>query len=300
MGFRRTHIGRLLGCAPFDNAYGFTYHFFMRKISILFAATMIILATGEGSWGSGKNADSVEDDCHAWLGDNKISSSDPDCTFKCLSAPVDMGTFLCHEACEKACAKSAPTKKKCEVSSYWQSRFNGPTTPFKALNDEEKDRVERVLSQLPNSWRPKALKSIVKGSKPADITSMTSPAISSDEYVILFPRAFDLSQEDLERVVSHEVSHLLISNEWSSLLSKYKQAVEWPSSSTDKGQLAIRPGQFVDADGKFSPEEDMANNIEYFIFEPSTLKSKCPKIFAWLQKTMGKDLKKQKGCANEK
>jgi hypothetical protein len=56
----------------------------------------------------------------------------------------------------------------------------------------------------------------------------------------------------------------------------------------------------VEVDGKTSPEEDFANNVEFFLFEPDTLKTKSPNLFAWLQKTLGLKLRLEKGCRNEK
>ncbi|MFN7904009.1 MAG: hypothetical protein ACK5P5_02395 [Pseudobdellovibrionaceae bacterium] len=49
-----------------------------------------------------------------------------------------------------------------------------------------------------------------------------------------------------------------------------------------------------------SPEEDFANNIEYFIFDRSTLKLKSPAIESWINKNLGKDIELQKGCKHEK
>jgi hypothetical protein len=68
-----------------------------------------MMLASEGTWSAERNTDV---DRTAWLQDYKIFSSDPDCSHKCLSALVDIGTFLWHEACEKACAKLAPRPRQ--------------------------------------------------------------------------------------------------------------------------------------------------------------------------------------------
>jgi hypothetical protein len=57
-----------------------------------------------------------------------------------------------------------------------------------------------------------------------------------------------------------------------------------------------RPGGFVEIDGRQSPEEDFANNAEYYLFEPALLKKASPKIFSWIEKNLGSLLKLEKGC----
>lgn len=69
----------------------------------------------------------------------------------------------------------------------------------------------------------------------------------------------------------------------------YKNFSGW--NSINHG-VKYRDGEFVDFDGKFSAEEDLANNIEFYLFDPATLKSKSPKL--------GPILKLEKGCANAK
>ena len=74
---------------------------------------------------------------------------------------------------------------------------------------------------------------------------------------------------------------------------QYKQASGW--DSTD-GATKERKGDFVDPDGKLSPEEDFANNIEFYLFERSTLKTRSPEILKWIDKILAKFLKLEKGC----
>lgn len=51
----------------------------------------------------------------------------------------------------------------------------------------------------------------------------------------------------------------MIKNEWITLFKKYKIDFGWTKNG--------RKGNFIELDGKDSPEEDLVNNLEYFVFE---------------------------------
>jgi hypothetical protein len=52
---------------------------------------------------------------------------------------------------------------------------------------------------------------------------------------------------------------------------------------------------FVEEDGPESLPEDFSNNIEYYLFEPETLRRKAPKIHDWIKKKFGDSFKLSKG-----
>ena len=56
----------------------------------------------------------------------------------------------------------------------------------------------------------------------------------------------------------------------------------------------------MDNDGKLSADEDFANNIEYFMFDPDQLKVTSPQIFGWIQKHLKQQLQLEKECKDEK
>ena len=43
-------------------------------------------------------------------------------------------------------------------------------------------------------------------------------------------------------------------------------------------------GTFVSDDGRDSPDEDFANNVEFFLFRPEKLKKTSPGVYDWLKK----------------
>lgn len=48
---------------------------------------------------------------------------------------------------------------------------------------------------------------------------------------------------------------------------------------------------FVEEDGKTSIQEDFANNIEYFLYNPDKLKSLTPSIYNWIKTKYGEKFK---------
>lgn len=231
------------------------------------------------------------EECRDWFNNLKISTKDPNCEQLCWAGRVDMGSFECSLYCKKFCQ---PKKDACLINSYWKRMLSNPSDPFKFFGSKENELVIKALSRLPKNFNPSSLKGIVKGTKPIDFTSLTTEATSTDEFVVLYPRAFN-DPSILDRIIAHEVVHVLMQKEWKALFIAYKQDVGW---NTKKG-YEDREGGFVEADGKMSADEDFANNIEYYLFEPSKLKNKSPNIQKWIQKKMGNKLKLEKGCVYE-
>ncbi len=57
--------------------------------------------------------------------------------------------------------------------------------------------------------------------------------------------------------------------------------------------ISMREG-FVEEDGKEGPNEDFSNNVEYFLFEPSVLKIRSPKVYEWFSGKYGDKLQLRK------
>ncbi len=230
------------------------------------------------------------DDCKEWFANLNIPISDPKCEMKCLSSEVDMSSFYCTSRCKNLCKPKNDDKKQCKVAKYWQDRLKAPTAPFKSIVGSEHEQLLDALSRLPVAFRPSSLKAVVKGTKPIDVTALLTEAASTDEFIILYPRAFN-NPDNLERVIAHEIVHQLALNEWKKSFEDYKIISGWGTADNTS-----RSGEFVEFDGKLSADEDFANNIEYFLYDKKELMFKNPKIFSWLEKTLGAKLRLQKGC----
>jgi Mlc titration factor MtfA (ptsG expression regulator) len=74
----------------------------------------------------------------------------------------------------------------------------------------------------------------------------------------------------------------------------YAIASEWEATLwaglRDK-ELTLNRKGLVEADSVNHSEEDFANNIEYFLFNPKTLKEKSPRVYDWISKKFGDKLK---------
>jgi hypothetical protein len=227
----------------------------------------------------------ASDDCLKWFQKSGADPKSKACEITCSAIPVDMDTFTCPSQCHQFC-------KKCKIDLFWSKKLSASPSPFSFLSMEEKNKVTLSLSHLPKDWKPIALKAIVKGSSGWDITSPLNAATSSEEFIILYDRAFSAS-EDLTRVLFHEVVHFLLEEMWSTHFRNFKREFGW-SAIAKEGKY--RAGDFVDIDGKLSPEEDFANSIEFFEFEPSSLRRVSPNIFRWVEKNLGQKAKLEKGC----
>jgi hypothetical protein len=231
--------------------------------------------------------------------------------FKKLNLKLD--SLTCEADCTKAADKAADANKEfyctpycrgmcvpdkdyvsCKIDPFWTLKLNSETKPFSRLQGNDLRAIKIALSKMPKSFRPKSLKAIVKASGPGDISSLSSPASSSDEYLILFPKGF-LNPDQMPRIILHELSHFMLEREWKSKFSKYKEFSGWNSLS---GRQAYRSGDFVDPDGRFSADEDFSNNIEFYLFEPEILKEKSPSLYSWIKANLGKFLLLEKGCRN--
>lgn len=241
---------------------------------------LFLLLISVNSWASDK--------CDSWLISTKAKPGTSSCETICASANIDMGTFSCPSRCESYCRK----KLDCTLDSFWHKRLNSNPSPFKPLTGNEKELVINALSKLPKTFRPRSLKAIVKASG-SDPLSRSNPASSSDEFIILFPATFS-SNIPIDRVLFHEMIHQMSLNEWSKTLSDYKKAVQWADNSPTP-----RAGEFLDPDGRSSAEEDLANNVESYVFEPEKLKLASIKIHSWIEKNLKSQIKFEKGC-NEK
>jgi hypothetical protein len=230
--------------------------------------------------------------CEEWFRGLKLTVGSKECELQCAMTKTDMASFDCPSRCEEFCRRNS--NPKCQLDSFWKKRLVAKGEPFANLNILDRQIVERALSKMPKSFRPAKLKAIVKASGTGSILTGYSPAVSSDEYIILFPSAFAKSEE-VSRIMAHEITHFLIANEWASHFKRYKQASGW---ETEGRVVEERKGGFVATDGRSSPEEDFANNIEFYLFERSKLKVQSPEIFKWIDNTLANLLKMEKGCSD--
>ena len=97
-----------------------------------------------------------------------------------------------------------------------------------------------------------------------------------------------ISSYNLQRVITHELAHILYIHLSDEESESYKTVAKWEPYTTKDGKtLMVNTRKvFTAIDGIFSPDEDFANNIEYYLFDEKTLKKKNKEIHQWIKQFM--------------
>ncbi len=119
-----------------------------------------------------------------------------------------------------------------------------------------------------------------------------NPASNSDGILALYDSSFDNSR-NLARILTHELGHQNYNDLKESDKQDYRRATNWDFElGIDRKYYRIgRKSGYVEEDGNTSPEEDYANNLEYFIYNPDKLRQVTPNAYEWIKKRFGPKLK---------
>jgi len=163
----------------------------------------------------------------------------------------------------------------------------------KPWTTEEKERVIEALSQLPDKLLLDSIKGIFRFSKSSQYG--LNPASGQSGYIVLYDPAFD-PQNNLARIISHELAHEAFRQFSGATKYKYSEIGEWLVRRTPKGEEVLIPNRdfYTEEDGKENIEEDFSNNTEYFLFNPEGLKAKAPKVYDWIRNQYGDNFKLRK------
>jgi len=182
---------------------------------------------------------------------------------------------------------------------FWKSKLlNGrpenwpPATEKQAKwTPEEMERVLEALGSLPDSLQPKKIKGFYRMHRSDDYPN-PAPTRAPTGEIVLFDSAFDQSR-NLARILGHELAHIayrdLSAQDHDDLLAALYR-FEFNDASGKKIYIRGR-NKFVEEDGKLSPTEDIANDIEYFLFDPKRLKEVTPTAFDWIKMHFGANFK---------
>jgi hypothetical protein len=118
-----------------------------------------------------------------------------------------------------------------------------------------------------------------------------NPAFGDSGVIVLNDEAFS-QKTHLSRVIAHEMAH-----EWvrqnRDAYSNYANSTGWTFAKAPSGRQVIipRPGAYVEDDGRESADEDLANNIECFLYDPAKLQASTPAAYAWIRNKFGDKFK---------
>lgn len=196
------------------------------------------------------------------------------------------------------------------VSTHCKKRSSGYAYVFKNLKkgrplgwphkaekeknwtESEKNQLIEAIEELPKELLVNEMKGIYRMSSSRDFPN---PASNGGEMIVLYDSAFD-GHRDLSRILAHEFIHLGYEKLSKDEQQDYRRAVGWTLelASDSKIYYVGRKEGYVADDGRGSPEEDFANNFEYFIFEPDKLKKITNTAYQWFEKRY-RNIKRPKG-----
>ena len=147
---------------------------------------------------------------------------------------------------------------------------------FKRFSKEEKRKIRDAFKKIPRIltdfgkitfYRQK--EGIVRNNP-----AVTNP---KKKEIILYDSIF---QHNIERVLAHELAHILYERLSDKERNSYKLVAKWENREIKGEKITINTRQvFTAIDGIFSPDEDFANNIEYYLFDEKTLQKKNKEIY---------------------
>lgn len=176
---------------------------------------------------------------------------------------------------------------------WWKDKFKTglpgrwpyPKEKSKPWTEEEKERMFEALDEVPDQLKLKTINGLYRF---AHSQSGDNPSTWVEGGMIGF---YDSAFENhrLARVLSHELAHEYYDQMGAGQEQYEEVAGEKVTKSGSSGPSSkqIRTEGFVEEDGNRGFEEDFANNLEYFLFEPKVLQSVTPSVYNWMREHFG-------------
>lgn len=231
----------------------------------------------------------VDSYCLHWFQSTGFSEADNQCFLKCTSYKFDEGNFICSSACEDLC------KPKCTPLRTWGhllkvGRPPGEGSPLERpvpWSREEKAAVLSAMARLPHQLRSIGPIEIYRIGVSGNFLTPQNPGAYEKGGIILYNAAFG-KPYSLTRVLAHEFAHALYDSLPEDERASYREATAWiyhegNGQESDFFESARSESGFVEEDGRESPTEDFAKNIEYFLFNPQKLARVTPSAYRWIQ-----------------
>lgn len=167
----------------------------------------------------------------------------------------------------------------------------------KSWTTHEIERVLEELARIPEALWSKNTQGIYRGS-----VSMDGPnpgATDRNGQTVIYDSAFD-DRYQLGQVLAHEIAHQYFRDLPPKVKFDYGTSARWEVFDTVSGPFWVpRLSGYVKPNGANSLEEDYANNIEYFLYNPEQLKAIMPSAYDWISHHFGDNFKLGKGITHE-
>jgi hypothetical protein len=179
--------------------------------------------------------------------------------------------------------------------SFWASHLtDGRPSRWKYAKEktvswtpEEKERVLEAMGDLPEALWGNSINNIYRMKD--SLSSVGNPATWAQGRIVLYDSVFDQAH-NLAEVLGHELAHEAYEKLGYSGQKAYRDETGWytpdPDESNDSDWRNDR-SKFVEPDGRDSPSEDFANNIQYFLFHPMKLRLFTPGAYEWISHHFG-------------
>ena len=143
--------------------------------------------------------------------------------------------------------------------------------------EEAFKKLPKILTHIGKITFYRERKSHVRGN-PADVDTIKKEITLYDS----------IYQNNFERVITHELSHILYDQLSDEEKDAYIKVAGWrpAKDKTGKEVMINTRTVFTEPDGSTNPNEDFSNNLEYYLFDKKTLETKNPKIYQWIKKYM--------------
>lgn len=158
-----------------------------------------------------------------------------------------------------------------------------------AWTDEERERVVEALEDLPDILLSDKVDGLYRLKRSKDYPN---PASSSDGILVIYDSAFD-SSRNLAEILAHELSHQNFLSLSDKEQQDYRRATGWHMKLEPNGIIDWegRKDGYIEEDGKISYQEDYANNLEHYLYDPDKLKEITPSAYNWIRKHFGGDFR---------
>lgn len=204
----------------------------------------------------------------------------PDGTYKVRSHPRSSyyrtdGVFVSNSVVEEYCKNyRSDGPHELIFNEKAPKRYPVKNEKFKKCTQSNTNQIAEIFSKL-----NKVLTSVGKIDiycSERSIIHANNPASSFIEQksIILYDLAFNAN---LEKIISHELAHFLWENLSDIEKNTYYETAEWREIKELKLYITKR-SHFTASDGKTSPEEDFANNVEAFLYDRKNFDNNFIKI----------------------
>ncbi|MEI8347207.1 MAG: hypothetical protein WCG27_07055, partial [Pseudomonadota bacterium] len=151
---------------------------------------------------------------------------------------------------------------------------------FKKWSELEKKKVTAIINNLPKALNQVGELKILRADKSE---TPNNPASSAPEKNIIV--IYDsIKDYDLQRVLAHELAHLLYLSLPGDTINAYSESADWKRDG--KGNYTTTRTNFTEEDGSTGPEEDFANSVEHILFNKDVQKVLKKEIFNCLKKIL--------------